>query len=220
MGRIHLNGVSGAVGTGGMAIDATTMPLAAALTHSNGTPVPTITAPDYMPLSILKTDGSLSEVVMVTAYTKSATSATVLRAQEGTPASVHVAGEKFVHAPTAADLVGDTAWHEVGAAGEPAFQNSWVNYGSGYSTAAFRKLSSGLVMLKGIIKGGANGNVAFILPPGYRPKEDQAYPTSAGTGVNGGYGQIKIHANGNVMPNGGDTTSFVWLSPAPFLAEQ
>ena len=61
-------------------------------------------------------------------------------------------------------------WHEVGAAGEPAFNTGWSNYGGGYETMAFRKTPDGRVHLKGNVKAAAGANqVVFALPVGYRP---------------------------------------------------
>lgn len=64
-------------------------------------------------------------------------------------------------------LKAQESWHMVGGAGEPAFQNGWMNYG-GQSDAAFFKDSSGIVHLTGTVKSGT-AITAFILPPGYRP---------------------------------------------------
>jgi len=73
------------------------------------------------------------------------------------------------------------AWHEVGAAGEPAFQNGWTNFDAGFSTAAFAKDSAGFVHLKGTLQGGTFGLgfAAFTLPAGYRPEEDLFAPVAA-----------------------------------------
>lgn len=63
------------------------------------------------------------------------------------------------------------AWHEVGAAGEPAFQNSWVNESpTTETTAAFYKDPFGVIHLKGLITGGTNSTI-FTLPAGYRPSK-------------------------------------------------
>ena len=58
-------------------------------------------------------------------------------------------------------------WHEVGAAGEPAFQNTYTNSGGSFETAAFYKDGEGVVHLKGYVTG-ATATI-FFLPPGYRP---------------------------------------------------
>jgi hypothetical protein len=68
------------------------------------------------------------------------------------------------------------AFHLVGTAGEPPFQNGWQNFGSGYSEAGFFKDALGVVHLKGTIYGGTNGTTAFTLPEGYRPAENLYMP--------------------------------------------
>lgn len=62
---------------------------------------------------------------------------------------------------------GNVPWRVVGALGQPTFQNSWVNYGSGYQSLAFRKVND-KVELRGAIKSGSLGAV-FTLPVGYWP---------------------------------------------------
>lgn len=64
--------------------------------------------------------------------------------------------------------VTNEAWHNIGAAGEPAFQNLWVNNGGGYQVARYRK-ERGRVYVEGSIKTGGVNTVAFTLPVGYRP---------------------------------------------------
>jgi len=60
-------------------------------------------------------------------------------------------------------------FHEVGAGGEPPFENGWHNQAPAVeTTAAFYKDPSGVVHLKGIVTGGAAGTDIFHLPPGYR----------------------------------------------------
>lgn len=63
-------------------------------------------------------------------------------------------------------------WHEVGATNEPAFKNSWANFGAADASAAFRRNVLGQVEFKGELTspaGGATGNgtIAFSLPNGY-----------------------------------------------------
>lgn len=61
--------------------------------------------------------------------------------------------------------------HVVGAAGEPAFLNSWVAFGSGYQTPRFWKDPMGIVHIEGLIKSGTPSatSVVFTLPARYRP---------------------------------------------------
>jgi hypothetical protein len=71
----------------------------------------------------------------------------------------------------AANTTGGTldTWHTVGATGEPAFQNGWVNYGAGEQVVQYRKDPFGKVMLRGVAKTGTINTVGFTLPAGYRP---------------------------------------------------
>ena len=96
-------------------------------------------------------------------------------------------------------------WHEVGASGEPAFANSWVNAVGGNATAAFRKDGEGTVHIKGLIKSGTLGSTAFTLPVGYRPLLDHNVAALAFNVI----GRLKIQPSGNVVPVSG---SNVWFS--------
>jgi hypothetical protein len=68
-------------------------------------------------------------------------------------------------------LAAPEAFHEVGATGEPGFQNSWHNFPQEPGnpvTVGFYKDQEGVVHLKGRAEGGAPETI-FQLPPGYRP---------------------------------------------------
>lgn len=88
------------------------------------------------------------------------------------------------------------SWHVVGAAGEPAFQNAWVNFSSTTGQEArFRKFPDGTVRLAGIVKGGANSTVAWTLPVGYRPRAAMVFLTPN----SGGRAAITIGSDGTVL---------------------
>jgi hypothetical protein len=72
------------------------------------------------------------------------------------------------------------AFHIVGTAGEPAFQNGWHNFGGSFSKGGFFKDALGIVHLKGNLTGGGSGTTAFTLPEGYRPTEDLVMPAAGG----------------------------------------
>lgn len=111
MARLCYNGLAtGASGsTVGLSLgvsltsSATSVTFNAALTHSNGTAVPTITGSDYIPLEILDTNGRLSEIVYLTAYTAAGTTGTISRGKEGTTGVAHSSGDKIVHGATVMD---------------------------------------------------------------------------------------------------------------------
>lgn len=85
------------------------------------------------------------------------------------------------------------SWHLVGAAGQPAFQGTWVSYGADRAPR-FRKYPDGKVKLAGAVKSGVNGTVVFTLPVGYRPASVLSYVTY----FSGGTGQVTILTDGTV----------------------
>lgn len=119
-------------------------------------------------------------------------------------------------------VVGTTTdgWRVVGAAGEPAFENGWSNYGS-TEVARFRR-DGNRVSLNGRVKhaGTINTNI-FTLPAGYRPSAIATYLVYAGTGGNG-FGVVVISPTGGVMwatAGSGGSTAQVDLSQLSFVAE-
>jgi hypothetical protein len=90
-----------------------------------------------------------------------------------------------------------TQWRKIGGSGEPAFQNSWVSWGSPYAPPGFWKDPLGFVILRGVIKSGTVGSVAFTLPPGCRPEYDLGpLPVFS----NAAFGRLDIKADGTVTP--------------------
>lgn len=90
----------------------------------------------------------------------------------------------------------------------------WNDYGGGYTTAAYTRTNTGLVMLKGLIKDGnaATNAVITTLPEGYRPTERLIFQTStytAGATADTGIGRVDIMPNGEVRAYVANNT---WLS--------
>lgn len=112
MARLRYNGLkTGAAGSpvalslgASLTDSATSVTFNAALTHANGTAVPTLAGSDYIPLAILDTSGNLTEIVWLTAYTAAATTGTISRGQEGTSGVAHSSGDKIVCAILAVDV--------------------------------------------------------------------------------------------------------------------
>lgn len=96
------------------------------------------------------------------------------------------------------DVVGRTAWTAV------TFQNSWVNFGSGYQAMEYRKVGD-MVQLRGLIKSGTVSTDMFTLPTGFRPPAAIQLATAAG---GGGYGAYQIFADGRVAHITGSNASF------------
>lgn len=121
---------------------------------------------------------------------------------------------------------GDHSWHYVGTAGEPAFENGWINYDNDtrYLNARFRKDGDGYVHMQGLVEAGAANTVVFTLPAGYRPANPEVAPLTYAAmhfalGVSGSPGV----AQGYVRFDGGvaaPVTAWTDLSGVPpFLAE-
>jgi hypothetical protein len=142
MTRLRYNGLSTALGVS-LGSGATAITFAAALTHSGGTSVPTITGTDYIPLSILDTNGVMKEVVYLTAYTAGATTGTVTRGQEGTVGTnVHANAALVRHSPFVLDVtpgggftpVGGATGHVLTKTSSADFASGWVAPTSGGAT--------------------------------------------------------------------------------------
>lgn len=117
----------------------------------------------------------------------------------------------------AADPIPLDTWHQVGATGEPAFQNAWVSYGGAYPLASFRKFPDGRVKLRGLIRSGTIGATAFTLPVGYRPGSGAAYFTAVSqSGSTTVFGDVIVQADGQVQPLVPATNTFVSLDDIEF----
>ena len=81
-----------------------------------------------------------------------------------------------------AELATLDPWHYVGDTGEPAFQNSWGNYGE---NLAYRLREDGVVDIQGYIShptgASSSSNVVFTLPVGYRPSSTASYTITVRT---------------------------------------
>lgn len=95
-------------------------------------------------------------------------------------------------------LAGDSGWIQVGATDAAPFQNGFVNYGSSWTTAAYRKLN-GVTHLKGLLNKttGSRALVMFSLPVGFRPSADTHIKAHAGA-VTVDQAAVNILKNGDV----------------------
>lgn len=95
-------------------------------------------------------------------------------------------------------------------------QNGWVQYGNAtFPPVSYRKDADGMVTLRGLMKSGTMGKPAFVLPPGFRPKETMLSITVAGDAV----ARVDILADGSVQPSFGSTVWF-GLDGVNFVAAQ
>ena len=125
---------------------------------------------------------------------------------------IAVQGQQGATGPPGPGVVSsyDTAWHNVGAAGEVPFKNGWSNY-DGTRVVRYRKLSSGLCVLAGIPKSGTVGAAMFTLPVGWRNAiGDLQFLCMA----SGGIGNVAVLSSGDVqvanVTAGTDVTSYIY----------
>lgn len=102
----------------------------------------------------------------------------------------------------------DTVWHPL------AYVNSWADYGAPYGPAGYRKLSSGLVVLKGLVQGGTASGIA-TLPAGYRPGFQPLFCMQTSPNV---ACRIDITTTGVISHTGGNN-GWISLDGITFLAE-
>lgn len=93
---------------------------------------------------------------------------------------------------------------EIGATNAPAFQNSWVNFGTPYQDVGFYIDPFERVWLRGSMKNGTLSVVAFNVPPEYRPANDLIYSSIDGTGTPSA--RVRVYANGNIVVTTGNTS--------------
>ena len=110
------------------------------------------------------------------------------------------------------DPVAIEPWHEIGAAGEPAFENSWVNFGAPWETAAYAMQSDGWVRLKGMVKSGNVVGSFFTLPVDYRPPFSLA-PTILSLDANMA---LTMQTSGTIAVATGGSNSWVTLNGVMF----
>ena len=102
-------------------------------------------------------------------------------------------------------IKGPDHWHNVGDTGEPAFENSWVNFGGAEQVARFIRDAAGVVHIEGLVKDGTIGaNAVFTLPVGYRPNVGLNIVIAS----NEAYGRLRINTNGEAHAVAGNNTWF------------
>lgn len=105
-------------------------------------------------------------------------------------------------------------FRKIGGTGQPAFQNSWVNYDTtpGWQHAGFWKDPLGMVHLRGLVKDGTLSNPIFTLPPGHRPMSgSELFCTYSSTGA----ARIDVMSDGRVLCLAGGT-AYLSLSGISF----
>ncbi|MFN8215425.1 MAG: hypothetical protein U0R71_02410 [Solirubrobacterales bacterium] len=108
-----------------------------------------------------------------------------------------------VSAGTASNLAAPEPWHEVGAPGQPAFENGFHTV---LLAPGFYRDRQCVVHLSGELEG-ISGKTAFTLPPGFRPSKDALSAVAVGGPL---AGNVEILTSGEVKPfgQGGGTHNY------------
>jgi len=99
----------------------------------------------------------------------------------------------------------DTSWQTF------SYVNSWVDYGAPYGPAGYRKLPSGLVVLKGLVQSG----VASTIATGYRPGHQGLFNMQTNPNV---ACRVDVSTAGVISHTGG-SAGWLSLNGITFLAE-
>lgn len=112
--------------------------------------------------------------------------------------------------------------YNVGASGNPAFQNGWVNYG-GYQVARYWKNSNNEVTVEGLVKSGTISTTStgeiFTLPSGFRPSATLIFTTNVDNNV---VGRTQANADGSIQAlstASGGSNGYWSLAGVHFLAD-
>jgi hypothetical protein len=92
----------------------------------------------------------------------------------------------------------------------PTLTNSWVNYGSSFRTARYRRVGD-QVEIEGLVKSGTSGLAVFTLPTGFRPPEYLLWPTVSDPNV---FARLDVQSDGQVIVYivGAGTNAFASLN--------
>jgi hypothetical protein len=103
---------------------------------------------------------------------------------------------------------GDQQWNPL------AYLNGWADYQAPYSPCGYRKLSSGLVIMRGLTQGGTAAAIC-TLPAGYRPSIQMLYIAETSPNVDC---RLDL-STGGVLSHTGGSNGWISLNNICFLAE-
>ena len=97
----------------------------------------------------------------------------------------------------------------------PTLLNGWVNYGTGFETAGYRKTPADEVQFRGLIRDGSMtaNTVLFNLPAAYRPARRREFLALQGGGA---ACRLSLFTSGEVSINGVTSNAFLSLEQVRF----
>ncbi len=105
---------------------------------------------------------------------------------------------------------GTGIWNDVSSG--IGFQNSWVNYDTNQTQAAYRRIGDN-VEIRGFVKNGTATAAIFTLPTGYRPTKNHVFSIDKDTAA---HGRLDVLSDGTVKQPVGVTNAYVSLDGIRF----
>ena len=90
----------------------------------------------------------------------------------------------------------------------PTLNAPWANFGDVFAPVGYRKDGS-RVQLRGVVKGGQGGTVAFVLPAAFRPSAQLIMTTLSDVGAPT---RIDVRTNGEVFVGLPPSAQIAWLT--------
>ena len=99
--------------------------------------------------------------------------------------------------------------------------SGWENYGSGFDTTSYDRISD-WVSVTGLIKNGTTtaGTVIAKLPEGFRPPGKKVFTVGANSSGTWVVARIDVDTNGDILVNSGVSASYTSLENIAFRATQ
>jgi hypothetical protein len=104
--------------------------------------------------------------------------------------------------------VADVTWNPI------PYINGWADYGAPYGPAGFRKLSNGLVLMRGLCALGTVADIC-VLPAGYCPGMVMVFNVQTNPNI---ACRLDVHPGG-ILQHVGGSNAWISLSNICFLAE-
>lgn len=97
----------------------------------------------------------------------------------------------------------------------PTLLNGWTDFGGVYESVGYMKDEFGFVHIRGMIKGGTVGQIAFMLPEGYKPLKSQYHTCISADVVR----ILNVQRNGTVLTSPLASNAWITLNGISFKAE-
>ena len=98
----------------------------------------------------------------------------------------------------------------------PSFVNGWYSWGGSFAAGGYTKTSEGIVLLRGVLRGGTTNSAMFTLPVGFRPSAYHLFPCATYDGASLQTGRCDINAAGAVLGVWGGAAGYTSIDGIAF----